>query len=84
MADEILLWIHLNKVCVYTWISASSRLAVSGPESSLMPPTPVSETTGEALGVLTVREDSDGAKVGVMAEGVSPVFLPKGEYAYLG
>lgn len=76
--------INLVKVRVYTWISASNRLAVRGPESNLIPPTPVSETTGEALGVLMVREDSDGEKVGVIAEGVSPVFLAKGEYAYLG
>lgn len=75
--------LNLDKVHVYTCISASKRLAVRGPESSLMPPTPVSETTGEALGVLMVREDSEGEKVGVIAEGVSPVFLTKGEYTYL-
>ncbi|TNN89728.1 hypothetical protein EYF80_000331 [Liparis tanakae] len=52
------------------------NLAVRGPESSLIPPTPVSETTGEALGVFMVREDSDGEKVGVMAEGTlhAPMF----------
>lgn len=69
----------LVNVHVYTCISASNRLAVRGPESSLIPPTPVSDTTGEALGVLMVSEDSDGEKEGVMAEGVSPVFLAKGE-----
>lgn len=67
------------KIFGYTCISASKRLAVRGPDSSLIPPTPVSETTGEALGVLIVSEDSDGEKLGVIAEGVSPVFLAKGE-----
>lgn len=68
------------QVHAYTWISASNRLAVRGPESSRIPPLPVSETTGEAVGVL--REESDGEKVGVINDGVSPVFLAKGEYAY--
>ena len=36
------------------------------------------------MGVLKVRSEREGEKLGVMAEGVSPVFLAKGEYAYLG
>lgn len=71
--------VTFKMVHAYTWISASKRLAVWGPESSLIPPTPVSETTGEELGVLRVREDRDGVKVGVIADGVSPVFLANGE-----
>lgn len=67
------------RIHIYTCISVSNKLAVGGPASSLMPPTPVSETTGEALGVRTLREVSDGEKVGVIAVGVSPVFLAKGE-----
>lgn len=50
-----------------------------GPESSLIPPTPGSHTLGEALGVLMVSDESEGENVGVMAVGVSPVFLAKGE-----
>ena len=70
------------QVHAYTWISASNRLAVRGPESSRTPPLKLSETIGEAVGVLMVREESDGVKVGVIIDGVSPVFLAKGEYAY--